>query len=61
MKRETTQMIIPSTGVLLLAAAILLVLMTFQWFIGGMSLSGHRAQTPETGPAKAAAEFNQAA
>ena len=54
-------MIIPSTGVVLLAAAILLVLMTFQWFLGAMSLRGHRAQTPESGPAKAAAQFNKAA
>ncbi len=54
-------MIIPSTEVLLLAAAILLVLMTFQWFIGGMSLRGYRAQPPESRPAKAAAEFNKAA
>ena len=54
-------MIIPSTGILLFAAATLLVLMTFQWFIGGMSHRGRRAPTPESGPAKAAAEFNKAA
>ena len=53
-------MIIPSTDVLMLAAAILMAFMTLQWFVGGMSLR-HRAQKPQNRPLKNGVEFNQAA
>ena len=54
-------MIIPSTAVSFAAAAILLVLMLCQWFIGGISRRELRGQTPERGPARAAPEFRKAA
>ena len=38
---------LPSTEVLLVVAAILLVLMSCQWFIGGMSRRDLPGQRPE--------------
>jgi hypothetical protein len=52
---------IPSAGVLLVAAASLLVLMTCQWIISGMSLRNHHAQKRIRGSDYGVSEFNQAA
>jgi hypothetical protein len=39
---------LPSTGVLLVIAAVLLVLMLCQWFIGGITRRDLRGRTPES-------------
>jgi hypothetical protein len=52
---------LPSAGVLLVAGASALVLMTCQWIIGGMWMRNRRVPTPQRRPGKARAEFDQAA
>ena len=53
---------IPSTEVLFIAAAILLVLMLGQWFLGGMLRRDLRGQKPEKGrPSRAPVSFHRAA